>query len=197
MTERLPAVDPSAMTDAQQDLYRRFTSGQRAAPGTDFSLVDGAGRLQGPPAVWLLDAGLGSALEQLGAAIRFRSSLPARAREIAILVVAHRRASPFELHAHTRAGRAAGLNDDDLAALADRRPPRLGDDVERAVHGAVEALADRGTLDDAEFRSAVGSLGLHGLFELTVLVGWYEMLATQLAVFDVRPPGTGSAEDRP
>jgi hypothetical protein len=35
---------------------------------------------------------------------------------------------------------------------------------------------------------AVTALGEAGLFEVTVIVGWYQHIATQLAVFDVRPP---------
>lgn len=187
---RVDHVDPADMTEGQRAIYDRYTTGKRAAPGNPFLLVDPDGRLQGPPAVWVLSPTFGQALQQLGAAVRYGSELPARAGEIAILLVGHHHRSPFELYAHTRAGRAAGLTDDDLAALADGRDPAAPSDVERAVLAATRELLATGTLDDAGYRAAVDVLGAPALFELVTIVGWYTMVAMQLAVFDVRPPSS-------
>jgi 4-carboxymuconolactone decarboxylase len=189
---RIDDVDPGRMTAGQRAIYDRYATGRRAAPDNPFLLVDAEGRLQGPPAVWVLSPAFGQALQQLGAAVRFGSDLPARAGEIAILLVGHHRRSPFELYAHTRAGAAAGLTADDLAALADGREPAGLSDVESAVFRATRQILDSGTLDDAGYRATVGVLGEATLFELVTIVGWYTMVAMQLAVFDVRPPQDAS-----
>ncbi|MGI5149756.1 carboxymuconolactone decarboxylase family protein [Plantactinospora sp. CA-294935] len=175
------------MTDEQRALYEYYTTGPRVAPESPFSLVGPDGRLQGPPAVWILSPGFGHALQQIGSAVRFGSRLPARACEIAILLVGHHHRSAFELYAHTRAGKAAGLSDADLAALADNREPADMSDVEGCVFRTTRAVLDRGTLDDDEFRDAAGLLGEPGLLELVTIVGYYNMVAWQLAVFDVQP----------
>jgi len=47
----------------------------------------------------LLQPGLGAAVQALGSAVRFQGTLPGRARELAILVVAAHWASAFEQHA--------------------------------------------------------------------------------------------------
>jgi len=184
---RVDQVDPAAMTDDQRSLYEQFASGRRAAPDSPFSLVGPDGRLQGPPAVWMLSPRFGLALQHVGGAVRFGSQLPARACEIAILLVAHHQHSPFELYAHRLAGAAAGLSEADLAALADGSLPSSASDVEAAVFRTTRALLATGTLTEEEFAGAVAVLGEGGLFELVTIAGWYTMVAWQLAVFDVRP----------
>lgn len=185
---RVDGVDPARMSEAQRAIYDRYASGQRATPDNPFLLVDADGRLQGPPAVWILSPTFGQALQQIGAAVRFGSQLPARACEIAILLVGHRHRSPFELYAHRRAGIAAGLSEEDLAALAAAREPAAMSDVEACVFRTTLRILERGTLADGEFHDAAGVLGEAGLFELVTIVGYYTMVAMQLAVFDVQPP---------
>jgi 4-carboxymuconolactone decarboxylase len=191
MTRRFTSPTPAEMTPEQRELYQLFATGKRAAPGSPFSLVDESGRLQGPPAAWVLAPSLGRGLEQLGGAVRYARTLPERASEIAILLVGHHHQSPFEVHAHTRAGAAAGLSQADLDALAAGRPPELTTEPERVIYAVTRQVLAAGTLDDAAYARAVGVLGAAGLFELTTLIGWYTMLAVQLSVFGLLPPGEG------
>jgi alkylhydroperoxidase family enzyme len=188
MTERLARIAPDDMTPEQHEIYTAFTDGRRAAPGAAFSLVHPDGGLIGPPNAWLLSPALARGLESFGGALRFEMKLSARSREIAILLVAFHRESPFELYAHRRAGRAAGLTDVEIEGLATRIPPTFTSDEERAVFTAALALLDRKNLDDAEFAAATAVLGKRGVLELVVLLGWYDSVATQLAVFGVVPP---------
>lgn len=185
---RADDVDPATMTDEQKSLYDSYATGPRAAPGNPFLLVAPDGRLQGPPAVWILSPTFGHALQTIGGAVRFGSRLPLRAREIAILLVGHHHKSPFELYAHERAGAAAGLTADDLAALADGKEPAGLSVVEECCFRATRQILAHGTLDDVGYASAVATIGEAGLLELVTIVGYYTMVAWQLAVFDVRPP---------
>jgi alkylhydroperoxidase family enzyme len=189
MSARFTSPAPQEMSAEQQAIYAMFATGRRAQPGSAFSLVDASGRLQGPPAAWVLAPPLGRALEQLGGAVRYELTLPARACEIVILLVAHHHDSPFELYAHTRAGAAAGLSGEDLAALAAGQPPARMTEVERACYTAARQILAAGTVDDEQYAQAVGVLGTRQLFELTTLIGWYTMVAVQLAVFGLAPPG--------
>jgi alkylhydroperoxidase family enzyme len=185
---RADDVDPADLTDDQRSLYEWYTSGRRASPDSPFQLSTPDGRLQGPPAAWILSPKFGHALQQIGGAVRYDSQLPARGREIAILLVGHHHDSAFELYAHTRAGRAAGLTDLDLAALAAGTPPAALTEVEAAMFAATRAILTRGTLDEEEFREAARVLGAPGVLELVTIVGYYNMVAWQLAVFDIQPP---------
>lgn len=185
---RIADVDPADMTPEQRALYDLYTTGRRVAPESPFRLAGADGLLQGPPAIWIINPTFGTALQGLGSAVRWDSSLPARAREIAILLVGHHHKSAFELYAHRLAGAAAGLTADDLAALAEGKEPSGSTDVESCVFRTVGAVLARGTLDDDEYRDATALLGAPGLLELVTIVGYYNLVALQLAVFDVRPP---------
>jgi 4-carboxymuconolactone decarboxylase len=188
VTERLSRITPDTMTPEQAEIYAKFTGGKRAAPGASFSLLHPEGGLIGPPNAWLLSPPLARVFERVGWTVRYDLELSDRACEIAILLVAFHRDSPFELYAHRRAGRAAGLTDTEIEGLATRTPPTFRSEEERHVFTTTPAILDRKTLDDTEYATAVAGLGQRKLFELVALVGYYDQVATQLAVFDVLPP---------
>jgi alkylhydroperoxidase family enzyme len=190
VTARVPQLKPADMTAQQREFYDKYATGIRATPGATFPLVDSEGQLLGPPAVWVLSQPLGLALERLGYAIRYELTLPRRAQEMAILMVAQHRDSEFERFAHELAGLRAGLTEEDLAALAAGKAPVLHADEERVVYEATRRILDSGTLTAAEYERYAGTLGVPQLFELVTLVGYYFMLATQLSVFDIQPPTT-------
>lgn len=182
-SERLAPLDPTALSQEQLALYESFRNG----PALAIPHPTGAG-LSGPPGVWILNPTLAELFAQVSGAIRTTTLLSARAREIALLLHAHHRASSFEVVAHESAGRRAGLSDSEVDGLSRREVPSSADDVERAVHVATIALLDRQALTDTEYASATAALGERGLFELVSLIGFYDMIATQLAVFEVHAP---------
>ncbi|GGA71702.1 carboxymuconolactone decarboxylase [Pseudoclavibacter endophyticus] len=188
MSKRLPRLMPDEMTDEQRDISEKFTGGKRVTPASAFSLVHPDGGLIGPPNAWLLSPPLARIFEQAGGAMRFELTLSDRCREIALLLHAFFRDSAFELYAHRKAGLAAGLSNEEIEALSDRVPPQFESEEERATFDVTVAILDRKTLDDTEYADAVGVLGERALFELVSLVGYYDMIATQLSVFDVQAP---------
>jgi 4-carboxymuconolactone decarboxylase len=184
----VPKFLPGELDPAQRAVYDAIAAGPRAA-GSAFPLVDADGGLEGPFNAMLLQPGLGDALQALGSAVRYATTLSGRAREIAILVVARVQDSAFEAYAHEAVGRRAGLSEDELAALRDDDAGVFADEAERVVFDTATALAARGDLTEDEFAAARDVLGLPQLFELTTLVGYYGTLALQLRAFRVAAPG--------
>jgi 4-carboxymuconolactone decarboxylase len=184
MTERLPRFEPEELLPAQRELYERIVGGPRSRGPQHFALTDGRGGLRGPFNAFLLAPELGQSVQELGAGIRYRTRLGARSREAAILLVAARWGSEFEREAHEAVGRAAGLSDAELGVLATGEAPDFPDPEETACARLTAALLD-GDVDDAQWRELVPRVGLERFFELTVLVGYYSMLALQLRVFRV------------
>jgi 4-carboxymuconolactone decarboxylase len=131
---------------------------------------------------------VGHALQELGTAIRFRTKLPPRIRELAILVVAQATGSGYEQASHELIGRDAGLTEPELDALRAGENPKFADEQESAAYLAARALTVTGDLDDQEYAAAIAALGAGGLVELSTLVGYYATLALQLRVFRVPAP---------
>ena len=122
---RIGKLEPSALDAEQRSLYDAIAGGRRAQGPQLFRLADPEGRLEGPFNAFLLQPRLGSALQALGASVRYDTGLDDRSREIAILVVAAHWRSDFEWYAHEAVGRAAGLGDAELAALREGRHAEL------------------------------------------------------------------------
>lgn len=191
---RLPILAPADLDDQQRALYDAIAGGPRAAGPRLFALTDEAGGLNGPFNAMLFAPEVGTALQELGAAIRYRSSLTARIREMAILAVAAHWDSAFERYAHEAVGRVAGLTDEEMRSLRDGDQPRLNDPAEQAALDVVRALLADGDIAGLLFQRAVSLIGNQAVVELTSLVGYYATLALQLRVFRVGLPAELPAE---
>lgn len=188
--ERLPLLHPDELDDEQRAVYAALTGGPRARQTRSVRLLDPEGRLLGPFNAMLYSPAVGTPLQALGAALRFRGTFSPREREIAILVVAAHHKSDFEWYAHERIGREAGLRDEELATLRTGGDPLLADARERIVHAVTRSLVTDADLSDALYAEAVATLGRPAVVELVTLVGYYSALALQLRVFRVPvPPG--------
>jgi 4-carboxymuconolactone decarboxylase len=195
---RLPWFAPRELDASARALYDRIAGGVRAQGPQAFRLTDEAGRLHGPFNAMLLSPEVGGAMQELGAAIRYRSALAPRAREIAILEVAALRRSAFEWFAHERVGKQIGLSGAELAALRDGTPAPTLDATEALVRDVVRRLLRDRDLDDATFAAAVNALGQRVLMELIALVGHYDLLALSMRVWRTPlPAGTESPFEEP
>jgi len=181
---RIRGLTPAELTAEQSALYESITGGPRAQGPQHFALTAEDGALNGPFNALLLSPGLGTAVQELGAAIRYRTALSARSREIAILIVAAHWHSAFEQHAHEAVGRAVGLNQAELEAVRSGGLPVLSDPSEAAIAELCRALVD-GDVSDEQWTRARAVLSESTIFDLTTLVGYYALLALQLRVFRV------------
>jgi len=188
--ERLPRWAPQDLDPAQREVYDSVAGGRRAQGPQLFRLTDERGALEGPFNAFLLQPRLGHALQALGSAVRYDTTLGDREREIAILVVAVAWDSGFEWYAHEAVARHAGLADAELDALRSGAFQDLPTETEQVVARTAHALAVRDDLADDEYARVVDVLGLPAVFELLTLVGYYAALALQLRVFRVAPPRT-------
>jgi 4-carboxymuconolactone decarboxylase len=185
---RLPDLTPADMSPQQRALHAGIAEGPRAQGTQHFPLTTADGALTGPFGVMVHEPALGAPLQELGSAVRYATGLTARVRELAILTVAAHTGCAFEQYAHERIGRAAGLDDDELAALASGTFTS-GDPVEQAAYDLCRRLLDgRSRLTDGEYADMAGALGTTTMTELVVLVGYYRTLAQLLDVYDVGVP---------
>lgn len=187
MSGRLVPLVPADLDDDQRAVYDAIAGGPRAQGKQVFALKDHRGALNGPFGIMLHAPGLGLPLQDLGAAIRYRTLMSARCREIAILIVATATASDFEWYAHERVGRSIGLTDVELDALRDGTFTSE-DPIEVGVADLTTAVLGGQDLTDAEYAGLRAVLGERTLIEVTALVGYYRTLADLMRVFTVVAP---------
>jgi len=186
---RLAVLSSDDMNPEQVGLYREILGGPRGQGPRAVLLSSGAGGLAGPFNAMLYAPDVGHALQNLGAAIRFRTDLTARIRETAILVVAQAWDSAYERESHEVLGHDAGLTEQEVQALRDGADPGFTEKQEQAAYQVVRALTGPAAdLDDEQYAAAVDALGEQALVELSALVGYYATLALQLRIFRVPGP---------
>ncbi|MFC7105107.1 carboxymuconolactone decarboxylase family protein [Nonomuraea rubra] len=144
---RLRRTPPDELDPEARALYDKITSGPRGR-----FMAGPEGGLTGPFNAMLLSPPVGDPLQELGAAIRYRSTLTGRARELAILVVAGHQDSAFERAAHEPIARELGFTEEQLQALRDGSPLALDDPAESAVLRVARALVAKGDLDEGSTR---------------------------------------------
>jgi 4-carboxymuconolactone decarboxylase len=179
---RFPPIPPEQRTPAQQALADSIQSGPRAnVPGRDNSIG-------GPFNVWLRSPGVGDRLQQLGAELRFRSSIPAELNEFAILIVARQWSAQYEWYAHHRLALAAGLPASVAADLAQGRRPRGMSEDQRIVYDFCTELHRTHFVSDANFNAVKARFGERGVVDLMAISGYYVAVSMTLNVGRVGLP---------
>lgn len=112
----------------------------------------------------------------------FRSSLPARLREVAILRIAHRRHCAYEWAHHAELAIAEGLTGADIEAIA---RGQAADPVDRLILEAADQLDTTSNLTDATWAELGNHLSDKQRMDLVFTVGSYGMLAMAFNTFGV------------
>jgi 4-carboxymuconolactone decarboxylase len=179
---RLPFQTRDALAQDGRDVWDSIT----ATRGT---VVTAEGTLMGPFNAWVTAPGIGGRLAELGAALRFESSVDRRLLEMAIITVGARWRSEFEWWAHSRMALHHGVSQAAVDAIARGEQPSLPDD-ERVVHAVARQLVGDGHVDQATFDAARELLGDRGVVEIITLCGYYTLVSFTLNALDVAlPPG--------
>jgi AhpD family alkylhydroperoxidase len=113
----------------------------------------------------------------------FRSTLPARLREVAVLRVAHRRACAYEWEHHVEMAKAEGLTDADVEAI---KRGEANDELDRLVVKATDELEDESNLTDETWAALGEHLTERQRMDFVFTVGSYGMLAMAFNTFGVQ-----------
>jgi 4-carboxymuconolactone decarboxylase len=116
----------------------------------------------------------------LGEYLRYRSALPPRLSELAILLTAAHWRQQFEWDIHSPIARQAGISDSAIDALwAGDRPADLADDQQALYAVCIELHRDRGVSASTR-KQAVAALGEQGTIDAIGICGYYALLAMVL-----------------
>jgi 4-carboxymuconolactone decarboxylase len=178
--DRLPLQTREALDDDGQQVWDSITASRG-------SIVTDVGTLIGPFNAWVTAPGIGGRIAELGAALRFQSSIERRLLEVAIITVGARWQAEFEWWAHSRMALRHGVSQEAVDAIARGETPALPDD-ERVVYAVARQLVEHGRIDRATYDAAHALLGDRGIVELVTLCGYYTLVSFTLNAFEVGLP---------
>ena len=142
------------------------------------------GRMIRPYEVLLHAPGVARPMSELGAQIRYHTSLPEHDRELAIMTVAAATGCRFEWESHHAIAREAGVRPEVLDHLENASTCDLAP-AEVVVIDFVRGLHESASVAQPTFAAAHTELGDRGVVELAALVGYYTMLAYVMGACDV------------
>lgn len=178
---RIPLFPLERMTEEQQRVYDAVVSGPR-------------GVVVGPLRAALHRPELADKWQQFGEILRYRTSLPPRLSELAILVTARHWTSQLEWQQHAPAALKGGLAPAVIDAIREGRRPVFAQSDEETVYDYCLELHENRTVAEQSYRRAHELLGTVGLVELTALVGYYTMVAMTLIAHEVPLPAGATPE---
>jgi 4-carboxymuconolactone decarboxylase len=170
---RLPEFDRAAASPAQLAVLDEILSGPR-------------GNLAGPFLAWIASPELAEHAQRLGAFCRYRTGLPLRLSELAILVTAAQWRAQAEWQIHYPIAIEAGLPDSVAQSLLDGQRPDFADADEALIYDFATELYGAKRVSDATFDQAVRRFGHETTVNLVGLLGYYALVAMTLNVFAMR-----------
>jgi 4-carboxymuconolactone decarboxylase len=174
---RLPTLSEDALTAAQRALAESIRSGPR-----------GVFKLSGPFAIYLHSPAFGELAQKLGGHVRFKTSVPPRLSELAILCTAQFWKAQYEWAAHAIIAEKEGVKPETIRAIQAGRPPKTAPKDEMAIYAFVKELYATRRVSTPTFNRVKKLLGDAGTVELVGILGYYAMVSMTLNTFKAPLP---------
>jgi 4-carboxymuconolactone decarboxylase len=130
----------------------------------------------GPYLALLNHPELARRVEELGFFLKFEGRLPRTIYQFIVLTVARSTGAAFEWHDHIAHARAAGLPEDVIDCIGSANIGSLPNPYALAHAILDKTMSWQAVPDDLQARAAA-EWGKHGLVEIVVLSGFYQMFA--------------------
>jgi 4-carboxymuconolactone decarboxylase len=175
---RVAVLAEDQLSPIQRALLDSIRSGPRGASTT----------IRGPFAVFLHAPAFGELAQQLGGYCRFKTAVPPRLSEFAILVTAKLWQAQYEWFAHVPMAERAGVSKETIRDLYRGRPPKSAPKDELAIYDFIQELYKVRRVSDKNFKRVNAILGDAATVELVGILGYYVLISMILNVFRMSPP---------
>jgi len=182
---RIPLVTSEAIADTEKPAYDAFMASRAGRPNI------------GPYSLLLHMPEMAQRLEALRLCLRDEPSLSQKLQELVMISVAREMGCAFIWYAHATAARKAGVRDDVVDAIRERRPPaNLDPDERAAVDFTCELLQNR-EVSGPTFEAATERFGQRGTMTLTNLIACYAVLAYNMNAYELSAPAHATEKPLP
>jgi 4-carboxymuconolactone decarboxylase len=173
---RIPLVTREQVVEKEKPAYDAFMASRAGRPNI------------GPYSLLLHMPEMAQRLEGLRTWLRDEASLSQKIQELVMISVAREMGCAFIWHAHAAAARKAGVRDDVVDSIRERRPlAGLDPDEQAAVDFTRELLQTR-KVGRPAFDAATARFGQRGVMTLTNLIACYAVLAYNMNTYELEAP---------
>ena len=151
-------------------------------------VVGTRGSVRGPFAILMHNPPLADRVAELGAQLRFRSTLSGAEKELAILTAGREIEAGYEWVAHEPLGLKEGTRPEAIEVLRHQRSSEGLELREQLIIDVVRTIYREHRLSDDLYQQAEAEFGRAGLVEIVVLAGYYGLIGYALNVFEADFP---------
>jgi 4-carboxymuconolactone decarboxylase len=173
---RIPLVTRDQVAEKEKPAYDAFMASRTNRPNI------------GPYSLLLHMPEMSQKLEALRTHIRAEASLSQKLQELVMISVAREMGCAFIWYAHAAPARQAGVRDDIVDNIRDKRPLANLDPDERAVVDLTRELLQNRKVSRPTFDAATARFGQRGVMTLTNLVACYAVLAYNMNTYELEAP---------
>jgi 4-carboxymuconolactone decarboxylase len=170
-------------------LATRDQIAEKEKPAYDAFMASRAGRPNiGPYSLLLHMPEMAQRLEALRTCIRDEASLPQKLQELVMISVAREMGCGFIWYAHAATARKAGVRDDIVDSIREKRAPANLDSDEQTVVDFTRELLQSRKVSRPTFDAATARFGQRGTMTLTNLIACYAVLAYNMNTYELEAP---------
>jgi 4-carboxymuconolactone decarboxylase len=173
---RIPLVTRDQVVDEEKPAYDAFMAARSGRPNV------------GPYSLLLHMPEMAQRLEALRTYLRDEASLSQKLQELVMISVAREMGCAFIWYAHAAPARQAGLRDEVVDGIRERRPLTGLDPDEQVVVDFTRQLLQHRRVSGPTFEAATARLGQRGVMTLTNLIACYAVLAYNMNTYELAAP---------
>jgi 4-carboxymuconolactone decarboxylase len=182
---RIPLATREQIAETEKPAYDAFMQSRANRPNI------------GPYSLLLHMPEVAQRLEALRTYIRGEASLPQKLQELVMISLAREMNCAFIWYAHAAPARQAGIRDDVVDGIREKRAlANLDPDEQTAVDFTRELLRNR-AVSRPTFEAAIARFGQRGTMTLTNLIACYAVLAYNMNAYELAAPAHATEKPLP
>lgn len=183
LSPRLPAIPEDQLNASQRALVAALRAGPRG-PNVP---------LGGPFGCYLHAPEAGDTIQHFAAFFRFKTKLPKRLSEFAILTIGRHWKAQYEFYVHAGEAERAGVKPETVRDIKAGRAPKKAPKDERAIYDFVRELHRKKRVGDRTYARVHAFLGDAAMVEFIGILGCYTLVSMVLNTFRVPLPEGAAA----
>ena len=173
---RIPLVTREQIAEKEKPAYDAFMESRAGRPNI------------GPYSLLLHMPEMAQRVEALRTYLRDEASLSQKLQELVMISVAREMSCAFIWYAHAAPARQAGIRDDIVDNIRERRPLTNLDPEEQIVVDFARELLQNRKVSPVTFDAASAKFGQRGVMTLTTLIATYAVLAYTMNTYELEAP---------